>query len=148
ALKESLHIPIVNEGAGKKDHPTQSLLDACTNYEEFGHFDHLKVVIAGDIKHRRVARSNADILSSLGVEVYFSSQLVYKDETKQYPYVSMDEAAETADVLMLLRVQNERHETDQAEQDHYLEQFGLTKEREARMKDKAIIMHPAPVNRG
>src|SRR5699024_9259208 len=73
---------------------------------------------------------------------------VYKDETLQYPYLSMDEAVETADVLMLLRVQNERHETNQAEQDHYLEQFGLTKEREARMKDKAIIMHPAPVNRG
>ena len=148
ALKESLHIPIVNAGAGKKDHPTQSLLDVCTIYEEFEHFDHLKVVIAGDIKHSRVAKSNAAILSRLGAEVYFSAPQVYKDETLQYPYVSMDEAAETADVLMLLRVQNERHETNQAEQDHYLEQFGLTKEREARMKDKAIIMHPAPVNRG
>src|SRR5699024_587259 len=131
----------VNAGAGKKEHPTQRLLDACTIYEEFGHIDHLKVVIAGDIKHSRVEKSNADILSRLGAEEYFSAPQEYKYETHQYPYVSMDEAAETADVLMLLRVQNERHETDQAEQDHYLEQFGLTKERDARMKDKAIIMH-------
>src|SRR5699024_11823191 len=116
ALKESLRIPIVNAGAGKKDHPTQSLLDVCTIYEEFGYFDHLKVVISGDIKHSRVAKSNADILSCLGDDGYFSAPQVYKDETLQYPYVSMDEAVETADVLMLLRVQNERHETNQAEQ--------------------------------
>lgn len=148
ALEETLNIPIINAGAGKKDHPTQSLLDASTIYEEFGTFDELKVVIAGDIKHSRVAKSNAAILSHLGAEVYLSAPQVYKDETLPYPYISMDEAAETTDVLMLLRVQNERHETGHPEESHYLEQYGLTKERESRMKEHAIIMHPAPVNRG
>src|SRR5699024_12621860 len=113
--KDAIQRTIVNAGAGKKNYSTHSLLDVCTIYEEFEHFEHLKVVIAGDIKHSRVAKSNAAILSRLGAEVYFSAPQVYKDETLQYPYLSMDEAVETADVLMLLRVQNERHETNQAE---------------------------------
>src|SRR5699024_11818251 len=96
ALTYTLQNPIVNAGAGKKYHPTKILLDVCTIYEEFEHFDHLKVVIPGDIKHSRVAKSNAAILSRLGAEVYFSAPQVYKDETLQYPYLSMDEAVETA----------------------------------------------------
>ena len=147
-LEGKISIPIINAGAGKKDHPTQSLLDACTIYEEFGTFKGKQIVIAGDILHSRVAKSNAAVLTKLGADVYFSAPEEYKDETLHYPYVTIDEAVEMADVLMLLRIQHERHESGGLNQMNYLEQYGLTKERESRMKERAIIMHPAPVNRG
>src|SRR5699024_4555812 len=71
-LKDRVNIPIINAGAGKRDHPTQSLLDADTIYQEFGKFEDLNIVIAGDIKHSRVARSNAQMLHKLGANVFFS----------------------------------------------------------------------------
>src|SRR5690625_1253735 len=67
-----INVPIINGGAGKVSHPTQSLLDAYTIYQEFGQFDSLDVVIAGDIKHSRVAHSSAEILEKLGAKVYVS----------------------------------------------------------------------------
>src|SRR5699024_8744469 len=148
ALEQKVRIPIINAGAGKKDHPTQSLLDACTIYEEFGTFKGLTVVIAGDILYSRVAKSNAAILTKLGAKVYLSAPAAFRDDTLPYPCVSMDEAAEMADVLMLLRIQKERHKNGQLHQSDYLQKFGLTKQRERRMRRGAIIMHPAPVNRG
>src|SRR5699024_2481505 len=65
-----------------------------------------------------------------------------------YPYLPIDEAVEIADALMLLRIQHERHDDSGQEVDNYFERYGLTREREKRMKEKAIIMHPGPVNRG
>lgn len=147
-LEHQINIPIINAGAGKKEHPTQCLLDAATIHHEFEHFKGLKVVIAGDIKHSRVAHSNAALLSRLGAEVYLSGAPSYKDEHMQFPFIPMDEAVEMADVLMLLRIQHERH-ADQVDQvKDYHEKYGLTLAREKRMKDHAIILHPAPINRG
>lgn len=148
ALKNNINIPIINGGAGKKAHPTQSLLDADTIYQEFGKFNNINVVIVGDIKHSRVAKSNAEMLTKLGANVYFACAPDYKDETLDYPYISMDEAVEIADALMLLRIQHERHEHFSSQTVHYHEDYGLTLEREKRMKDHAIILHPGPVNRG
>ncbi|MEI3610964.1 aspartate carbamoyltransferase catalytic subunit [Pseudogracilibacillus sp. SO30301A] len=147
-LADKLSIPIINAGAGKKDHPTQSLLDADTIYQEFGRFSGLKIVIAGDIKHSRVARSNAEMLSKLGAQVYFSGAPEFMDESLGYPVLSFDEAVENCDVLMLLRIQHERHNEFVGATLDYHENFGLTIEREKRMKKHAIILHPGPVNRG
>ncbi len=147
AISHDLNIPIINGGAGTRDHPTQSLLDVDTIYQEFGYFKGLKVVIAGDIKHSRVARSNAQILSKLGVEVYFSAAEEYQEEELGFPYIPIDEAVEMCDALMLLRIQHERHESFSGAAVNYLERYGLTKEREKRMQDHAIILHPGPVNR-
>jgi aspartate carbamoyltransferase catalytic subunit len=144
---DKISIPIINAGAGQKEHPTQCMLDLLTIYQEFGDFNGLKVVISGDIKHSRVAYSNAHAMKRLGAEVYFSAAPGYDDETLDFPYISMDEAAEIADVMMLLRMQHERH-GDSAKIDNYLSKHGLTKEREGKMKNQAIILHPAPVNRG
>jgi len=143
----SLSIPVVNAGAGKAEHPTQCLLDLLTIYQEFGHFQGLNIVIAGDIKHSRVARSNAKALEKLGANVYLSAAPGFKDSELEFPYISMEEAVEISDVLMLLRVQHERHEQG-SNTSNYLTSYGLTKEREKNMKPRAIIMHPAPVNRG
>lgn len=146
-LKGKVNIPIINAGSGKKDHPTQSLLDADTIYQEFGRFEGLNIVIAGDIKHSRVARSNAQMLSKLGANVFFTGAPEFMDDELNFPFITIDEAVVFCDVLMLLRIQHERHESHLGQIDYY-ENFGLTLDRERKMKDNAIILHPAPVNRG
>lgn len=139
--------PIINAGAGKAEHPTQGMLDLLTIYQEFATFNNLNVVIAGDIKHSRVAHSNARVLNRLGANVYLCAAAKFTEHELPFPYITMDEAVEVGDVVMLLRVQHERHE-DKTEIANYLRNYGLTKQREQRMKEHAIIMHPAPINRG
>ncbi|WML42340.1 aspartate carbamoyltransferase catalytic subunit [Neobacillus sp. OS1-2] len=145
-----VNIPILNGGDGCGHHPTQSLLDLLTIQQEFGQFEGLKIAIIGDISHSRVARSNADALTRLGAEVIFSGPEEWFDyhslnSTKFRP---IDEAIREADVVMLLRVQHERHQRKGSfTASEYHRQYGLTLERERQMKPNSIIMHPAPVNR-
>lgn len=149
-LVEGLSIPIINAGDGCGHHPTQSLLDLFTIQQEFGCFDGLRVAIIGDILHSRVARSNADALTRLGAEVVFSGPEEWFDQEimKQCQYEPIDNAIMSADVVMLLRIQHERHdEKENLTAFEYHQQFGLTVERERQMKKGSIIMHPAPVNR-
>ncbi|WP_053219732.1 aspartate carbamoyltransferase catalytic subunit [Virgibacillus senegalensis] len=148
-LAADLSIPVINAGDGKGEHPTQSLLDLMTIYQEFNRFSGLRIAIAGDIKHSRVARSNAFALRTLGAEVCLSCKPEWEDSSLPYSYVSIDEAAETCDAIMLLRIQHERHGEDKGmDPTDYLQQFGLTIERERKMQPHAVILHPAPVNRG
>ncbi|MFC7320379.1 aspartate carbamoyltransferase catalytic subunit [Halobacillus campisalis] len=147
-LSEGLNLSIINAGDGTGEHPTQSLLDLYTISQEFSSFKDLHVTIAGDIKHSRVARSNAHALKKLGAKVSFAAPVEWQDESLSSEYISMDEAVEVSDVLMLLRVQCERHEEQHVSNKDYLSLYGLTVEREARMKRGSIILHPAPVNRG
>lgn len=143
---ENIQIPILNAGDGKGNHPSQSLLDLMTIKEELGHFDGLKVVIVGDVKHSRVAHSNYEVMKRLNMEVYTSGPLEYKEEG--YNYVDFDSIIEDMDVVMLLRVQHERHQGEEGfSKENYHQKYGLTLERYNRLKDGAIIMHPAPVNR-
>ena len=146
-LKEKVGIPILNAGDGCGHHPTQSLLDLLTIRQEFGKFEGLTVSIHGDIKHSRVARSNAEVLRRLGANVLLCAPDEWKDETYG-TYAETDEAVQASDVVMLLRIQHERHENQTTGGADYHRQYGLTLEREKAMKPKAIIMHPAPVNRG
>lgn len=143
-----LSISIINGGDGSGQHPSQCLLDLVTIYESFHRFEGLKVVIAGDIKHSRVANSNADLLNRLGAEVYFSGPTIWMDPALDHlgKQTDLDAILSEVDVLMLLRVQNERHPDLFIEEYH--QTYGLTNERAKRMKPEAIIMHPAPVNRG
>ncbi|WP_186577532.1 aspartate carbamoyltransferase catalytic subunit [Aquibacillus kalidii] len=148
-LSDQISIPVINAGDGKGEHPTQCLLDLLTIYQEYKRFKGIKVAIVGDIKHSRVARSNAYALTTLGAEVYLSSMKEWQDPSLPFPYISMDEAMEQCDVVMLLRIQHERHDSRSVIMDtQYLQDYGLTKERERKMLKHAIIMHPAPVNRG
>lgn len=144
---EGIKTPILNAGDGTGNHPSQSLLDLLTIRQEFGKFEELKVVIVGDIKHSRVAHTNFKVMQKLGMEVYTSGPLEYKEEG--YNYVELEQILDKVDVVMLLRVQHERHETKMQETvNEYHKLYGLNKERVAKMKDNAIIMHPAPFNRG
>lgn len=141
-----IQIPVINGGDGVKDHPTQSLLDLFTIYEEFGHFDGLKIAIVGDIAYSRVASTNIEIMKRMGMEVYVSGPEEYRVEG--YDFIDFDEAIEKMDIIMLLRIQHERHHSKmQMSLGEYHLRYGLTAERVKKMKKDAIIMHPAPFNR-
>jgi aspartate carbamoyltransferase catalytic subunit len=150
ALRHAVRIPIINAGDGCGHHPTQSLLDLLTIRQEFGTFSGLTVAIIGDIRHSRVARSNAEVLTRLGAKVLFSSPEEWKDDANPHGmHVDIDKAVEEADVVMLLRIQHERHEEKMGlTKEQYHERYGLTLKRASKMKANSIILHPAPVNRG
>ena len=147
---KNIKIPIINAGDGTGNHPSQTMLDLMTIKQEFGSFKDLKIAIAGDVKHSRVANSACDILRKLGAKVYFSGPREWFDEGSLMngTYREIDGLIPEIDVLMLLRIQHERHhQKTKYSPEEYLRKYGLTKEREKKMKPSAIIMHPAPVNR-
>jgi len=139
--------PVINAGDGTNEHPTQALLDAATMRRHFGRTEGLKVAILGDIKHSRVARSNAKLLPRLGVELRLAGppELMPTD----LPRLAVDDAIAGADVVMMLRVQRERLDQEFGDAPgEYLESYGLTAERLAKAGPDAVVMHPGPINRG
>jgi aspartate carbamoyltransferase catalytic subunit len=147
-LKDKVNIRLINAGDGCGQHPTQSLLDLYTIWEEFGDFSGLNVSIIGDLSHSRVAKSNSEALTALGANVFYSGPPEWFHGDAAH-YIGIDRAVEISDVVMLLRIQHERHEhMPRVSAEEYHELYGLTLEREKRMKKGSIIMHPGPVNRG
>lgn len=141
---------IINGGDGSGQHPSQCLLDLMTIYEEFGTFTNLKVAIVGDITHSRVAKSNMQMLKRLGADVYFSGPAEWFDPKYEAygKYAPLDDLIGEVDVMMMLRVQHERHDGSESfSKESYHQEYGLTIARGAKLKASAIIMHPAPVNR-
>lgn len=145
-LEGHVRAPILNGGDGTGNHPTQSLLDLLTIQQEFGRFEGLKVAIVGDTMHSRVAHTDYQVMRRLGMEVVTAGPEAYLDGSLQAE--AIDTAIRTADVVMMLRMQTERHHgTSAPTQSEYLAKYGLTMDKVRKMKEKAIIMHPAPVNR-
>lgn len=148
---KGIDIGLINGGDGTGNHPSQSMLDLMTIKQEFGKFEGLHVGIVGDVKHSRVAHSNAEALEKLDAKVSFSGPENWFDKEiiNSGAFQQLDDLIGTVDVLMLLRIQHERHDQKSIFSiDEYLPKYGLTKAREKNMKANAIIMHPAPVNRG
>ncbi|WP_332648019.1 aspartate carbamoyltransferase catalytic subunit [Lysinibacillus sp. 54212] len=145
-LLHGIDCAVINAGDGAGQHPSQSLLDLYTIKKEFGNFEGLNITIVGDISHSRVAKSNAVALTRLGANVRF---LCPEEWAGDFEAVhSWDDVLEDSDVVMLLRIQHERHAVSKNfSKESYHDEFGLTPEREKRMKPGAIIMHPAPINR-
>ena len=139
--------PVINAGDGTGEHPTQALLDAAAIRQHFGRVDGLKVAICGDLRHSRVARSNALLLKRLGAELRFAGPpSLLPDELGG---TSVDEAVEGANVVMMLRVQRERLEEDLGDAPgEYLARYGLTEDRFAKAAPDSVVMHPGPINRG
>jgi aspartate carbamoyltransferase catalytic subunit len=152
---------IVNAGDGAHEHPTQALLDAFTIRKAKGRLDGLVVAICGDITHSRVARSNALLLGKKGAEVRLTgprTMLPKEAETlgattRVVP--RLEAAIEGADVVMMLRIQNERFSAagtggapPMSTTREYARTFGLNAQKLAGAKPDAIVMHPGPVNRG
>lgn len=148
-LAEKIKIPLINAGDGNNEHPTQALLDMYTMRKHFGRIAGLSVSIIGDIQHSRVARSNLWGLRTMGAKVSFCApQNMQAPELSEYAsYITIEEALK-ADVVMMLRVQLERHEHGMINSaESYREQYGLTEARAESLHPHTIIMHPAPVNR-
>ncbi|HEY2905203.1 MAG TPA: aspartate carbamoyltransferase catalytic subunit [Vicinamibacterales bacterium] len=144
---------IINAGDGMHEHPTQALLDAFTIREHKRTIENLKVTIVGDLLHSRVLRSNVLLLKALGADVWVSgpSTLVPTGIERLGVHVStrVDEAVAGADVIMMLRIQQERMQgAFFPSLREYFNTFGMTAARVARAKPDVIIMHPGPMNRG
>ena len=146
-LVGKIDVPIFNGGDGKGNHPSQSLLDLFTIWEEFGRFESLKIAIVGDVANSRVAHTNIEIMKRLGMKVHLVAPPEFQEVG--YEWHDLDGILSAMDIVMLLRVQHERHDHLMSlSQQMYHKTYGLTTERERMMKNSAIIMHPAPFNRG
>jgi aspartate carbamoyltransferase catalytic subunit len=144
---------IINAGDGMHEHPTQALLDAFTIREHKKRIDGLKVAVVGDLLHSRVLRSNVLLLTKLGADVWLSGPPTMVPTGIQRLGVrvstSVDEAVEGADVIMMLRIQQERMQGAFFPSiREYFTVFGMTVERVKRARPDVIIMHPGPMNRG
>jgi aspartate carbamoyltransferase catalytic subunit len=152
-IADKVDCPVLNAGDGQHEHPTQGLLDALTIRRAKGGFSGLTVVICGDILHSRVARSNILCLTSLGAEVRVCAPPALMPDgieamgvTRHFDF---DAALPGADVVMMLRLQQERMEGQFVPSPReYRHLYGLTLERLAKAKPDALIMHPGPMNRG
>ena len=149
SLSNDLKMKIINAGEGQKEHPTQALLDLFTIREHFTHVKDLNVAIIGDIAHSRVARSNTHLLRKLGANIKFSGPMNLMAKDLKGEYLPINEAIQWADVIMMLRIQQERMEESLLEsKEEYNLKYGFTADRLKLLKPNAIILHPAPVNRG
>ncbi|RRS05244.1 aspartate carbamoyltransferase catalytic subunit [Aquabacterium soli] len=148
------HVHVVNAGDGRHAHPTQALLDMFTIRHYKKDFSNLTVAIVGDIVHSRVARSNIHALTTLGVpevRVVGPRTLVPGDLREMGVRVCHDmaEGIRDADVIIMLRLQNERMSGGMLPSaGEFFKEFGLTPEKLALAKPDAIVMHPGPINRG
>ncbi|MEW6170526.1 MAG: aspartate carbamoyltransferase catalytic subunit [Candidatus Omnitrophota bacterium] len=152
-LARHLNISVVNAGDGWHEHPTQALLDIFTLREKLGKIAGLNISIVGDIAHSRVARSNIWGLIKLGARVSICApQILIPPEIEKMGVRvtnNIDECLKNADAVNVLRMQFERDETNAfPRQLEYFKNFGLTKERLAKLKKDIVVMHPGPINRG
>ena len=150
---------VINAGDGAHEHPTQALLDALTILDHKPRIAGLKIAIVGDVRHSRVARSNAHLLTKLGAQVVFAGPqtllpdgietIVDEADGTLARARSLEEALDGADVVMMLRIQLERqYEAFFPSLGEYRARYGLTPARLEQAAPEAIVMHPGPVNRG
>lgn len=144
---------LINAGEGTRNHPTQGLLDAFTIRRHKPDFAGLRVVIAGDIRHSRVARSAVHALRTLGTtDIRFAGPEALMPAADELPgrrFQHLDAAVKDADVIMMLRIQKERMSAGvMPDPAAYLAAHGLTAARLALAAPDAIVLHPGPMNRG
>jgi aspartate carbamoyltransferase catalytic subunit len=148
------HVHVINAGDGRHAHPTQALLDMYTIRHFKGDFASLRVAIVGDIVHSRVARSDIHALTTLGVaeiRAVGPKTLVPADLAPMGVRVCHDmaEGIRDADVIIMLRLQNERMSGAMLPSaGEFFKHFGLTADKLALAHPEAIVMHPGPINRG
>lgn len=152
-IADKVDCPVLNAGDGSHEHPTQALLDALTIRRHFGRIAGVKIAICGDLLHSRVARSNILALTALAAEVRVvaPATLMPRDIERMgvTAYTDMDAGIAGVDVVMMLRLQNERMDgayIPSTREYHLL--YGLTAERLAVAAPGAMVMHPGPMNRG
>lgn len=145
---------VLNAGDGNHAHPTQGLLDLLTLRDHKGHVDGLAVAICGDIRHSRVARSDAHGLHALGAaSIRLCGPRELLPAAADFPGCSIgedfDAALDGVDAVIMLRIQKERIEhLPGLDEGSYFARYGLTAARLARARPDAVVMHPGPMNRG
>ena len=152
-LSQKVNCAVINAGDGRREHPTQALLDALTIITRKKKIEGLRIAICGDKLHSRVARSNIYLLNMLGAEVNIiaPTNLMPKDIEKfgVNIFSNMKEGLKECDIVMMLRLQNERMSSSfLASNREYYEYYGLTQDKLSFAKNDALIMHPGPMNRG
>ena len=152
-LSQKVNCAVLNAGDGRREHPTQALLDALTIITRKNKIQGLKIAICGDILHSRVARSNIYLLSMLGAEVNIiaPTNLMPKEIEKfgVNTFTDMKKGLKDCDIVMMLRLQNERMTSSFLSSNReYYEYYGLTPDKLEHSKPDALIMHPGPMNRG
>jgi aspartate carbamoyltransferase catalytic subunit len=152
-IADVLDAPVINAGDGAHEHPTQALLDMLTVYQEKGRIEGLSVAIVGDIAHSRVARSNIYGFTKLGAEVRITGPPTLippgVEQLGVKSCASLREALDGVDVVMALRIQNERLTGALIPSiREYSATFGLDRAKLRFARPDAIVMHPGPVNRG
>jgi aspartate carbamoyltransferase catalytic subunit len=144
---------VINAGDGTAAHPTQALLDVITLKQHFGDLSGLVIVMAGDIRHSRVARSSLALLKRLGVgEIRLAgpAEFIPDEQITQgtVQFDSLDAALEDADVVMMLRIQKERiFGLNIPAADDYHRDWGLTETRLSLAAKHCQVLHPGPINR-
>ena len=152
-LSQKVNCAVLNAGDGRREHPTQALLDALTIINRKKNIEGLRIAICGDILHSRVARSNIYLLTMLGAEVNIigPSNLLPKDLDKfgVNLFTDMKKGVKGCDIVMMLRLQNERMSSSYLSSNReYYEYYGLSPDKLEYAKPDALIMHPGPMNRG
>ncbi len=152
-IAEKLDCPVLNAGDGRHEHPTQALLDALTIRRRKGRIEGLTVAICGDILHSRVARSNFQILASLGAKVRVVAPATLLPTNVENlgvdVFTDMNKGLSGVDVVMMLRLQTERMDGAYVPSTReYFHFFGLTEARLAHAAPDVLVMHPGPMNRG
>ncbi len=152
-LANYLKSPVINAGDGAHEHPTQALLDLYTIRERLGSLAGHRVLIVGDITNSRVARSNILAMRTLGMEVHICAPRtmipIGFEQWGVHYTCDFDEAIRDTDVVMMLRIQRERHgEVLFPSLQEYAERYCLTSERLRTAKSDIVVMHPGPINRG
>ena len=158
-IARNVNVPVINAGDGMHAHPTQSLLDLFTINTEIGDIKGKKILIIGDIKHSRLARSNINLLIRLGAKITVAAPTTLLPDSwvginkKDFKIVShykkMESNLADTDLIMLLRVQKERQDQGSLpDLEEYSKLWGLTKYRYDTLSPNTFIMHPGPVNEG
>ena len=147
------NIPVINAGDGERSHPTQGLLDITTAYERLGSLKGKKLVILGDVKHSRVARSDIKAFGGMGARIVICGPRTLMPTTPEGLGAEYcpdpAKAVEDADIIGLLRLQRERQAAGLLPSEReYHAIYGTTKELLSHAPAHALIMHPAPINRG
>jgi len=152
-LSQKVDCSVINAGDGAHQHPTQALLDALTIRRAKGRVSGLTVAICGDILHSRVARSNINVLNTLGARVRIIAPSTLLPSAPERlgveVFTDMWKGIEGADIVMMLRLQRERMDASYVPSSReFFHFFGLDHEKLARAKPDALVMHPGPMNRG
>jgi aspartate carbamoyltransferase catalytic subunit len=151
-IEKKISVPVINAGWGRRGHPTQALLDTLTIHEKFHTLENKNILFVGDIKHSRVASSHLELAQVLGYKIAFCAPEDFRPnplENKTQVFEHLDEALQWADAVIALRVQKERHDSENIFLiEDYRESFGINSVRLKNLKPESLIMHPGPINYG